>query len=169
MRRDFFKNGLKSYLVLVEESYVIEYQLWQDKSSFDAAECSLENARAKFLTPIQDGYGNAKKSSPYKSKIKYGEGLNVQFDHQEKVTSIDPLSYSEDATAMEAENSSDTEPYGVEECVLVNKTEDKQLVECRGYKTILVFGGHDVTVNFECKFDFSKTLTGSHLVNQNCD
>jgi hypothetical protein len=169
MRRDFFRNGLKSYLVLVEESYVIEYQLWRDKSSFDAAESRLEKARAKFLTPIRDGNGNAKKSSPYKSKIKYGEGLNVQFDHQEKVTSIDPLSYSENATTIEAENSSDMEPYGVEECALVNEREDTQLVECRGYKTILVFGGHDVTVNFECKFYFSKTSTGSHLVNQNCD
>jgi len=95
MKREFVKRGLSSYLVLAEEHYVIEYQLWRNKSSFEAVAGAVDKIRKKFLTPIKGGYGGARKSLPYPSNLNYSEGLNTQFDPlQEQTTIADPYHYA---------------------------------------------------------------------------
>jgi len=74
------EKGLIAYEILIEKSYVIEYQLWQNKRSFQYMEPVIKNITQSYLYPIAGAGGYLRKThinDPV--HINYGEGLNFQF------------------------------------------------------------------------------------------
>lgn len=73
-------KGLLSYVILVEKSYLIEYQLWQDRNSYQYMAPAIANVRQPYLIPIAGAGGELIKTHINGPVIiNYGEGLNFLF------------------------------------------------------------------------------------------
>ena len=166
MKNEFSKKGLISYLVLVTEQYVIEYQLWKDSSTFTSLAPDVSKAQSNSLEVLESSSGVARAAAPYNANLRYGGALNVQFSFEQKVIQ-DPLAYSRENTQNYAEDNSDMEPFGLEDCTNTSDDANNPKITCGGKTTVLVHGGHPHTHLFTCDYEFSKTPTEKFFVVRN--
>ncbi len=75
-------QNLLSYIVLIEDNYVIEYQLWKDEASYYDALAIIDPIRKKYLASIS-GADLVLRSIPESQiqTVKYGDGLNIQYNN----------------------------------------------------------------------------------------
>lgn len=76
----------------------------------------------------------------------------------------DPWSYSEKWTQAHAEDTSDTLPYGSSGCETLDESAIQLKILCTGTRTVLVWGGHEATGDFELIFTFGKLGNGTYEV-----